>query len=57
MFFIDTPQVPTITTGGSAWVQCGHCGNFHQGACPRVKEIEYWPNGTIKRVRYYGKSD
>ena len=45
--------VPTFTTG-CGWVQCGHCGNFHQGTCPRIKEIEYWPDGTVKRVVYHG---
>lgn len=36
-------------------VQCGHCGNFHQGVCPRVKSIEYYHDGcTVKRVEYHG---
>lgn len=32
---------------------CGHCGVYHSGPCPRVKAIEYYPNGTIKRVEYH----
>ena len=25
---------------------------FHTGPCPRIKAIEYHPNGTIKRVEF-----
>ncbi len=33
---------------------CGHCGCYHAvGACPRVKAIEYFPDGTVKRVEYH----
>lgn len=32
---------------------CGHCGMYHQGQCPRIKSIEYWPDGTVKRVEYH----
>jgi len=33
---------------------CGYCGMIHQGPCPRIKAIEYYPDGfTIKRVEYY----
>lgn len=33
--------------------QCHHCGQWHTGACPRVKSIEYYQNGMIKRVEYF----
>jgi hypothetical protein len=29
---------------------CNYCGQTHTGTCPRVKAIEYWPDGTVKRV-------
>ena len=34
---------------------CGHCGLQHltKGACPRVKSIEYFPHGGIKRIEYH----
>ena len=32
---------------------CGHCGCYHSGPCPRIKAIEYYENGTIKRVEYF----
>lgn len=31
---------------------CPFCGSWHIGRCPQIAEIEYHPNGTIKRVRY-----
>ena len=30
---------------------CGYCGNYHDGMCPRVEEIEYHNDGTVKRVK------
>ena len=42
------PFSPTISG------QCEHCGAWHSfGVCPRVKAIEYHPNGTVKRVEYH----
>lgn len=32
---------------------CKHCGNIHTGQCPRVKEIEYYKNGKVRRVEYF----
>lgn len=32
---------------------CSHCGFWHQGACLRIKAIEYHSNGTVKRVEYH----
>lgn len=37
----------------TTFVQCGHCGMTHIGPCPRIKAIEYYPNGTMKRVEYH----
>jgi hypothetical protein len=34
---------------------CPHCGEplrLHKGICWKVKAIEYFENGTIKRVEY-----
>lgn len=30
---------------------CRYCGSWHQGVCARIEEIEYFANGTIKRVK------
>jgi hypothetical protein len=38
---------------GSQTPTCPYCGCWpheHLGQCPEVKAIEYFPNGTIKRV-------
>jgi hypothetical protein len=40
-------------TGGNSVNQpgCPYCGLYgHTGVCPRVASIEYYPNGTVKRV-------
>lgn len=39
----------TLVSGG-----CPYCGPYthHQGICPKVEEIEYHPNGTIKKVKF-----
>lgn len=43
----------TIDTTGKSTQECGHCGGWHQGACPRVKAVEYYRDGTVKRVEYH----
>lgn len=48
-------SVPTYASSGTA--PCQHCGMHHQGACPRVKAIEYYSDGTVKRVEYKGAVD
>jgi hypothetical protein len=32
---------------------CGHCGMWHAGSCPRIKSIEYYPDGTVRRLEYH----
>ena len=33
--------------------KCPYCGSFpHQGVCPSVKAIEYFQDGSIKRVEF-----
>lgn len=38
---------------------CPYCSSdgqqmFHGGVCPRVKSIEYYPWGGIKKVEFHG---
>ena len=40
---MSTPSGYTTRSLGAYW---------HQGACPKVKAIEYHPNGTVKRVEF-----
>lgn len=32
---------------------CQHCGGVHVRKCPAVKQLEYHPDGKVKRVVYY----
>lgn len=32
--------------------KCPFCSQIHEGQCPIVKSVEYYPNGTIKKVEY-----
>lgn len=47
-FPVDPP-----TTAGHPTEECGHCGKVHSGPCPRIKAIEYFENGVIRRVEYH----
>ncbi len=38
-------------TTGSNVTGCFYCGLVHNTVCPRIEEIEYYPNGTTKRVK------
>ena len=37
------------STGGVG--RCPYCGGYHMGMCPMIEEIEYYPNGMVKRVK------
>lgn len=39
--------------------KCQYCGSAspHQGICPSVKAIEYYPDGTTKRVELKTAND
>ena len=45
----STSQAPTY---------CPYCSNppnylaYHSGACPKVKSIEYYPDGTVKKIEF-----
>lgn len=32
---------------------CQWCGLEHEGVCPRVREIEYYPEGGTRAVRFW----
>lgn len=42
----------TTTSGYSSPSQCPICGMWHGPICPSVKAIEYYPDGSIKRIEY-----
>ena len=32
---------------------CQHCGMIHDTTCPRIKAIEYHPDGSTKRIEFH----
>lgn len=40
----QTAAVPVAT--------CQYCGAIHAGRCPAVAAIEYYPDGSVKRVEF-----
>ena len=48
-------QQPAASGGDApgAASYCRHCGLWHAGACRRIRSIEYWPDGTVRRVEYH----
>lgn len=42
------------TDSTSTWTPCRWCGYVqHMGVCPRVKALDYYPDGTIKHVEFF----
>jgi hypothetical protein len=39
-----------INTNIQTSKECGYCGNIHGPRCPAVRSIEYYQDGTVKRV-------
>lgn len=33
--------------------KCQHCGMIHDTTCPRIKALDYYQDGTIKRVEFH----
>jgi hypothetical protein len=42
----------TKTTSVNLEGLCRWCSGYHSGTCPKVKAIEYHPNGSVKRVEF-----
>lgn len=48
---------PTFT-GVVTNVICSYCGSIHDNrVCSLVKALEYYPNGTVKRVEFKTAAD
>jgi hypothetical protein len=41
-----------VSTNDYGPPQCGYCGAYHVGICPRIEEIERYPDGTAKRIKF-----
>lgn len=37
--------------------ECPHCGMVHRETCHRIRAIEYYPNGTVKRIELHGPQE
>ena len=51
--------MPNTTAAVHREGSCPYCSGdgdyiYHSGVCPKIKEIEYYPNGTIKKVTFEG---
>lgn len=46
-----------IESTGGQFPLCPFCSNYHLGRCTEVKSIEYYENGTIKKVEYENGQD
>lgn len=33
---------------------CPYCGAIHSALCPRISAIEYFRDGTTRRVEFFG---
>jgi hypothetical protein len=59
-FTPSPPDKPCATCGKAHPGPCSTCGGLHAHACPRVRSVEYVPQGDrvlIKRVTYWRKWD
>jgi len=36
---------------------CPHCGLIHNVTCPRIKAIDYYPDGIVKRIEFKDLAD
>ena len=48
-------MTPTSSSAIGVLKPCEYCGNgvYHSGVCPRVKVIEYFEWGGVKRVEFH----
>lgn len=47
----DLPLVLQDDTGA-----CGWCGKRHGAQCPAIKAMEFYDDGTIRRVEFFPES-
>jgi hypothetical protein len=52
---MDANTAQTTTNGRLDQETCLYCGFMHNGYCPRLAAIEYFPNGTVKRVEFHNQ--
>lgn len=52
------PEPFTPEEAAEAWAayktrRCQHCGGAHVRACPRVRRLEFHPNGQLAAVEFW----
>jgi len=49
----------TLTNNNDFCPYCSDNNNtvYHSGQCPRIKAIEYYPDGSIKRIEFVTQSN
>jgi hypothetical protein len=52
---IEMPAASLEPCGFCEWCSNGYSFTIHSGKCPKVSGIEYYPNGTVKRVWFHGE--
>ncbi|HEY75976.1 MAG TPA: hypothetical protein G4O00_07325 [Thermoflexia bacterium] len=55
----STTVVQVLPPGACPWCSrpSVHHWVFHNGFCPRVRAIDYYPNGSIKRVEFWPEDE
>ena len=48
----DASSAPLVAAAPCPWCSTEFVKVYHTGPCPRVKAIEYYPNGTVRRVEF-----
>jgi len=53
---LNSGSVTTLLRPNDACPNCSSAYSWvvHGGACPKVRAVEYYPDGTIKRVEFHG---
>ncbi len=53
MGYPPEPKWVHTTTDINMPSACPHCGVGHIGTCPKIRAIEYHPDGTVKRIEFH----
>jgi hypothetical protein len=43
----------TVNSAGVVRQPCQHCGMIHATTCPKIKAIEYYQDGSTKRIEFH----
>lgn len=46
-----------MSTGTNDPNKCQWCAGFHTGKCPLVKSMDFYADGTVRKVEFYAPND